>query len=58
MNEQMIRSLNRPTTDSRLLRNFIKRMQRKLDLKRATYIDGEDHRFVGQNLSLPLDFSL
>ena len=39
-------------------RDFIKRMQRKLALKQEFYRDGDKHRFISQNLSLPVDFSL
>jgi hypothetical protein len=59
MDEQFAQSINRPITDLRLRRQlFIRRMQRKLAIKQATYSDGEDHRFPSKSLSLPIDFSI
>ena len=59
MNDQFVRSINRPIADLRFCRQlFIKRMQRKLANKKASYTDGENHRFTSKGLSLPVDFSL
>jgi hypothetical protein len=58
MSEQIIHSINLPTSDSSLRRDFIKRMQRKLAIKQAFYRDGDRHRFASSNLTLPVDFSL
>ena len=54
MDEQFVQSINRPIADLRLRRQlFIRRMQRKLAIKQATYTDGENHRFPSKGLSLP-----
>ena len=59
MNEQFVHSINRPIVDLRFCRQlFIRRMQRKLAVKKASYTDGENHRFASKGLSLPVDFAL
>ncbi|MGD0284230.1 MAG: hypothetical protein ABSB12_01350 [Candidatus Saccharimonadales bacterium] len=58
MSEQIIRLAKWQSDDSNMRRDFIKRMHRKLELKQEFYRDGDKHRFISQNLSLPVDYSL
>ncbi len=58
MSEQFYRSKNQTPTDTVMLKNFVKRMHRKLVIKQAFYRDGDRHRFSNNNLTLPVDFSL